>query len=115
MGVYDEDKNGNAIYNFQYVDALFDSILNIGMKTFVEFAFMPDKLKSNNKTIFRWKGNITPPKDYDKWEKLIIALTKHWTERYGEKEVKQWYFEVWNEPNLDFFFSGTQAEYIQNV
>jgi xylan 1,4-beta-xylosidase len=113
MGIYSEDKLGNAVYNFQYVDALYDSILSIGMKPFVELAFMPDKLKSNDKTIFWWKGNISPPKDYDKWQKLITALTTHWTERYGEDEVKQWYFEVWNEPNLDFFFSGTQADYFK--
>jgi xylan 1,4-beta-xylosidase len=113
MGVYSEDKLGNAVYNFQYVDALYDFILSIGMKPFVELAFMPDKLKSNDKTIFWWKGNISPPKNYDKWQKLITALTKHWTERYGENEVKQWYFEVWNEPNLDFFFTGTQADYFK--
>lgn len=113
MGVYQEDKNGNPIYNFQYIDVLFDSILDVGMKPFVEFGFMPEKLKSNDKTIFWWKGNISPPKDYDKWEKLIQALMKHWTQRYGEAEVQQWYFEVWNEPNLDFFFSGTQAEYFK--
>ncbi len=57
MGVYSEDKRGNAVYNFQYIDALYDSILNVGMKPFVELAFMPDKLKSNDKTIFWWKGN----------------------------------------------------------
>ena len=113
MGVYAEDKNGVPVYNFQYVDALFDSILNTGMKPFVEFGFMPDKLKSNEKTIFWWKGNISPPKDHDKWSALIEALVKHWTARYGEEEVKQWYFEVWNEPNLDLFFSGTQADYFK--
>lgn len=113
MGVYSEDKRGNAIYNFQYIDALYDSILNVGMKPFVELGFMPEKLASGNKTVFWWKGNITPPKDYDKWQKLIRELVKHWTERYGEEEVKQWYFEVWNEPNLDFFWSGTQSEYFK--
>ncbi len=113
MGVYSEDKRGNPVYNFQYMDALYDSILNIGMKPFVEFAFMPGSLKTNDKTIFWWRGNISPPKDYEKWRKLIQALTQHWTERYGEAEVKQWLFEVWNEPNLDFFWSGTQAEYFK--
>ncbi|MEP6903669.1 MAG: glycoside hydrolase [Actinomycetota bacterium] len=113
MGVYREDKRGNAVYNFQYIDALYDSILNIGMKPFVELGFMPEKLASGNKTVFWWKGNISPPKDFDKWQKLIRELVRHWTERYGEEEVKQWYFEVWNEPNLDFFWSGTQAEYFK--
>jgi xylan 1,4-beta-xylosidase len=113
MGVYSEDKQGQPVYNFQYIDALYDAILNIGMKPFVELSFMPQALASGNKTVFWWKGNITPPKDYDKWERLIQALVQHWTARYGPDEVKQWYFEVWNEPNLDIFWSGTQAEYFK--
>jgi xylan 1,4-beta-xylosidase len=111
LDVYREDSQGNPIYNFQNIDVLYDSILNIGMKPFVELSFMPHALASGNKTIFWWKGNITPPKDYGKWENLIHALVKHWTDRYGEAEVRQWYFEVWNEPNLDIFWSGTQSEY----
>ncbi|MEP6788255.1 MAG: hypothetical protein ABJB40_07485 [Acidobacteriota bacterium] len=113
MGVYNEDKLGNAVYNFQYIDALYDSILNTGMKPFVELSFMPEKLASGNKSIFWWKGNITPPKDYAKWEDLTKALVRHWTDRYGEKEVSSWYFEVWNEPNLDIFWSGTQDDYFK--
>ncbi|HRH42234.1 MAG TPA: hypothetical protein PKY82_11465, partial [Pyrinomonadaceae bacterium] len=113
MGVYSEDKNGVPKYNFQYVDALYDAILQKGMKPFVEFGFMPEKLASGNKTIFWWKGNITPPKDYEKWANLIKALVEHWTNRYGENEVANWYFEVWNEPNLDIFWSGTQTDYFK--
>jgi xylan 1,4-beta-xylosidase len=113
MGVYSEDKKGNPIYNFQYIDVLFDSILNAGMKPFVEFSFMPEKMISGDKTVFWWKGNITPPKDHAKWQALIQNLMQHWTKRYGEAEVKKWYFEVWNEPNLHFFWSGTQADYFK--
>jgi xylan 1,4-beta-xylosidase len=111
MAVYKEDKNGKAEYNYQYVDALYDYLLSIGIKPFVELGFMPSALASGNKTIFWWRGNVTPPKDYDKWEALIKNLTQHFTERYGADEVKTWYFEVWNEPNLDGFWAGTQAEY----
>jgi xylan 1,4-beta-xylosidase len=113
LGVYHEDRQGHPVYNFQYIDAIYDAILNTGMKPFVEFGFMPRGLASGNKTIFWWNGNVTPPKDYDKWGVLIRALVQHWTERYGTEEVKQWYFEVWNEPNLDGFWSGTQAEYFK--
>ena len=114
MGVYDEDRDGNPVYNFQYIDALYDSILDLGMKPFVEFGFMPGKLRSNDKTIFWWNGNISPPNDYKKWENLIHALVMHWTKRYGEDEVKTWYFEVWNEPNLkDLFFTGLQEDYFK--
>ena len=113
LGVYSEDRKGQPVYNFQYVDALYDAILNTGMKPFVELGFMPQAMASGEKTVFWWKGNITPPKDYGKWERLIQTLVKHWTERYGVDEVRQWYFEVWNEPNLDIFWSGGQAEYFK--
>lgn len=83
MAVYREDRNGKPEYNYQYVDALYDYILSIGMKPFVELGFMPGALASGNKTIFWWRGNVTPPKDYNKWEGLIRNVTRHFTERYG--------------------------------
>jgi xylan 1,4-beta-xylosidase len=113
MGVYTEDKKGNPIYNWQYIDQLYDFLLSIDMKPFVELSFMPKALASGDKTVFWWKGNITPPKSYDKWYDFMKALTEHFTERYGVSEVKTWYFEVWNEPNLNFFFSSTQEEYFK--
>jgi len=111
MGVYFEDKKGNPIYNWQYIDELYDFLLSIHVRPFVELGFMPKVLASGDRTVFWWKGNITPPKDYEKWGALIRALVQHWTERYGEAEVKQWYFEVWNEPNLQYFWAGSQADY----
>ena len=113
MAVYHEDNNGNPEYNYQYVDVLFDYLESIGIKPFVELGFMPSALASGPKTIFWWRGNVTPPKDYNKWGDLIRNLTAHFTERYGAEEVKTWYFEVWNEPNLDGFWAGTQEEYFK--
>jgi len=113
MGVYKEDKLGNPEYNFQYIDVLYDYLLSIGMKPFVELGFMPEALASGKQTIFWWRGNVTPPKDYNKWGDLIYNLTLHFTERYGADEVKTWYFEVWNEPNLNGFWTGTQEEYFK--
>ena len=114
MAVYREDINGNPEYNYQYVDALFDFLISIDIKPFVELGFMPSALASGSQTIFWWKGNVTPPKDYKKWEDLIRNLTQHFTERYGADEVKTWYFEVWNEPNLTpGFWTGSQAEYFK--
>lgn len=114
MAVYKEDRNGNPVYSYQYIDVLYDYILSIGMKPFVELGFMPSALASGPQTIFWWKGNVTPPKDYQKWEDLIRNLVQHWTDRYGEEEVLSWYFEVWNEPNLTpGFWTGTQEEYFK--
>jgi xylan 1,4-beta-xylosidase len=113
MAVYKEGKDGSPEINFMYIDALFDFLHSIGMKPFVELGFMPGALASGNKTIFWWRGNVTPPRDYDKWAFLVRSLVEHWTERYGAEEVKTWYFEVWNEPNLDGFWAGTQQEYFK--
>jgi len=114
LGVYSEDRRGNPVYNFQYIDAIYDALLKTGMRPFVEFGFMPQRLASGDKTIFWWRGNISPPRDYAKWEMLVRALVQHWTDRYGSDEVRRWYFEVWNEPNLkDAFWSGDQKEYFK--
>ncbi len=112
--VYKEDKNGNAIYNWNYIDLLYDYLLSIGMKPFVELSFMPSALASNKQTVFWWKGNISYPKNETAWYKLINELVKHLTQRYGKQEVAKWYFEVWNEPNLkDLFFAGTMQDYFK--
>ena len=112
MGVYKELK-GVPVYNWQYVDKLYDYLLEIGLKPFVELAFMPHDLASGDKTIFWWHGNITPPKSYDKWGALIANLVRHFRERYGDAEVKTWYFEVWNEPDIAPFWSADLAEYLK--
>jgi xylan 1,4-beta-xylosidase len=113
MGVYREDRNGRPEYNWQYVDEVYDFLQRIHMKPFVELGFSPGTLASGSKTIFWWKGNVTKPKDPRKWEDLIRALVTHFKERYGDAEVRSWYFEVWNEPNLDGFFAGTQRDYFE--
>ncbi len=109
MGVYFEDK-GRPVYNWQYIDELFDFLQGIGMKPFVEIGFMPGALASGPQTIFWYRGNVTPPKDYARWEAFITAFVRHCTERYGADEVRSWYFEVWNEPNLDGFWMGNPGK-----
>jgi len=112
MFVYRET-DGEAVYNFQYIDDLFDRLLEIGVRPFVEFGFCPKDLASGPETVFWWKGNTAPPKDYLKWSALIRSCAIHWIDRYGLDEVRKWYFEVWNEPNLKDFFHGTRKQYFE--
>ena len=112
MAAYTENK-GVPIYNFQHIDLAYDAILDAGMKPFVELSFMPSALASTNKTIFWWKANVSTPNNYDKWGELVRAFTLHLEQRYGREEIKRWYFEVWNEPNLASFFTGTMADYFK--
>lgn len=103
-GVYDEDAQGNPIYNWSYVDQIYDGLLANGIRPFVEISFMPKKLAASLDYHAFWYKQITsPPKDYGKWDTLITAFAKHLIDRYGIDEVSKWYFEVWNEPNLDFW------------
>jgi xylan 1,4-beta-xylosidase len=111
LGVYDEDKEGKPVYNFSYVDQVYDGLLALGIKPFVEISFMPKKLASNQTPFAFWDQPIvSPPKDYAKWDALITALCKHLIERYGIDEVVSWYFEVWNEPNIDFWAGSPKQE-----
>jgi xylan 1,4-beta-xylosidase len=105
VGVYDEDKDGKPAYNFSYVDQIYDGLLENHVRPFIEISFMPKKLTSDPNALhaFWYKQNVAPPKDWDKWQQLVENFTRHLVERYGENEVSQWYFEVWNEPNLDFW------------
>ncbi len=104
VGVYDEDNQGQPVYNFSYVDQIYDGLLTNGVRPFVELSFMPYKLAaSNSLQAFWYKPNVSPPKDWGRWDALITAFVHHLVDRYGIEEVSQWYFEVWNEPNLDFW------------
>ena len=106
-------ENKKLLYSFFNCDQVFDFLLSIGMKPFVELSFMPGALASGDRTVFKYKANVTPPKDYKQWAALIEHFVSHCVERYGEREVAEWLFEVWNEPNLRIFWSGTQRDYFR--
>jgi xylan 1,4-beta-xylosidase len=99
------------VYSFFNADQICDFLLSIDVRPFCELSFMPTALASGSESVFHYRGNVTPPKDYDAWETLIRKLTHHWGERYGLAEISRWYFEVWNEPNLKAFWTGSQADY----
>ena len=105
VGLYSVDKKtGEPVYNFSYIDQIYDGLLANGVRPFVELSFMPEKLASNElRQTFWYRPFVSPPEDYAHWDALIAAFARHLIERYGIEEVSQWYFEVWNEPNLDFW------------
>jgi xylan 1,4-beta-xylosidase len=115
-GLYSEDQHGDAVYNFSYIDQIYDGLLENKVRPLVEISFMPKELSSDPAALhaFWYKQNVAPPKDWNQWDQLIRAFAKHLIERFGEAEVAQWYFEVWNEPNIDFW-TGTpkQATYFE--
>jgi len=132
VGLYDPDrkpvqfaqmKNAMAapsdnagIYNFSYVDQIYDGLLEQGIQPFVELSFMPKKLASDPDSIhpFWYHPNVTPPRDYAQWDAMITAFVQHLVDRYGLHEVSHWNFEVWNEPNIDFWRGKpAQASYFE--
>lgn len=115
VGVYAEDSTGKPLYNFSYVDQIYDGLLAQGVRPFVELSFMPNKLAASPKfNAFWYKPDVSPPKDWTKWDALISAFVEHLIARYGADEVATWYFEVWNEPNLDFWAGEPkQSTYFQ--
>ena len=102
------------IHTFSYVDKVFDAILALGARPVVELGFMPRDLATQTETLFWWGAHASPPKDMGRWVDLVSATVRHWIERYGADEVRQWRFEVWNEPNLvPLFWTGTRTQYFE--
>ncbi|MBO4494265.1 MAG: xylan 1,4-beta-xylosidase [Clostridiales bacterium] len=113
MGIYEERRFGKKTYfcyNFTYLDRVMDSYIEQGLEPFLELGFMPEALASGDQTIFVWKGNVTPPKSYEKWADLVSTTLTHLCDRYGRDRVVTWPVEVWNEPNLPGFWKDADME-----
>lgn len=108
--VYSENAQGQPVYNWSYVDHIYDALLANGIRPYVEISFMPKDLAAHlDYQGFWYHPIISPPADYAKWDALINAFAQHLVARYGIDEVASWYFEVWNEPNIGFW-SGKPAQ-----
>ena len=112
VGIYDrEDKDGSLILNFTRVDLIYDGLLKNGVRPFVELGFMPEELaKTQTVHPFWYHPIVAPPRDPQKWYQLIFLFAQHLVDRYGLAEVSDWYFEVWNEPNINFWAGEPQEE-----
>jgi xylan 1,4-beta-xylosidase len=111
VGVYGRDSSGKTRYNFSYVDQIYDGLLANGVRPFVEISFMPKLLAANpTPHAFWYKPYPSPPNDPVAWSDLIAAFTQHLMARYGADEIEKWYFEVWNEPNIDFWNGEPKEE-----
>lgn len=102
-------ENGETVYDWTGIDKLYDGLLARRIKPFVELGFTPKALATSNSKIFYWEGNTSHPK-LDGWKHLITAFIQHIEQRYGQEEVRTWFFEVWNEPNLDGFWEGADQK-----
>ncbi|HEY4108019.1 GH39 family glycosyl hydrolase, partial [Puia sp.] len=120
---YTEDAQGNPVYNWHIVDSIFDTYVQRGMKPLAEIGFMPEALSTHPEPYrHHWKPGVRydsiytgwawPPTNYDKWATLIETWVRHCVQRYGQKEVDTWLWEVWNEPDISYW-KGTKAEYFK--
>ncbi len=113
MAIYQEyEENGvkKVEYNYTYLDRVMDFYRSVGLRPFLELGFMPEKLARGTQTIFYWKGNTTPPRDYNIWCEMVQSLLRHLMQRYGAEEVVKWPIEVWNEPNLSGFWENADMQ-----
>ena len=113
-------KDGKPVYDFTLVDHIIDAYVARGLHPYLEIGFMPEAMSSAPAGVpyhRTWRAGVDskgatsgwsyPPRDYHQWAELIYRWTRHNVERFGRTEVLKWYFEVWNEPNLDFYWQGT--------
>jgi xylan 1,4-beta-xylosidase len=114
LAVYRSAGGGEPVHDFTGVDRVYDTVLSAGLIPVVELGYMPRDLAADpGRTVFTYRGIISPPKSWPRWTALIRDLVTHLLDRYGDQVRTDWLFEVWNEPNLSVFWSGTPAEYWQ--
>ena len=110
------DSEGRTVdrYCFTYLDRIIDGWMEQGLRPFLELGFMPGALASSEQTLFYWKAHTVPPRDEERWVKLVQATLRHLVSRYGREEVQSWPVEVWNEPNLPGFWEhADKAKYLR--
>ena len=109
LGTLKQGPDGKITYDWSGIDKLYDDLLAKRIKPFVELGFTPQALKTSDNKIFWWNGNTSHPKP-EAWHDLIAAFVTHLEQRYGKAEVRSWFFEVWNEPNLDGFWEKADQQ-----
>jgi xylan 1,4-beta-xylosidase len=114
MAIVHEETNGEFVYRWTQLDHVYDFLVDAGFDPIVEINPMPTPLASGEDTFFWYKMNVTPPADTSEWERFLQAYIQHTVERYGVQRVRNWMFEVWNEPDLrNQFWTGSMQEYYQ--
>ncbi|MFP4385042.1 MAG: GH39 family glycosyl hydrolase [Spirochaetia bacterium] len=113
MGVVSRGPDGTLKFRWHQVDKIYDSLLELDLRPFVELNPMPGAMASGTQQMFYYKMNVTPPQQWEEWRRLVKEFASHIRERYGLEEIRKWYYEVWNEPNLSGFWSGTKEEYFR--
>lgn len=117
--VYIEDAAGNPVYDWTILDRIFDTFHATGVKPLVEIGFMPKALSAHPDPYRHtfpqgsiYTGWAYPPKDYQKWSDLVFQFVRHLRTRYGDADVKTWLWEVWNEPDIEYW-KGTPEEFFK--
>ena len=114
--IYSEDADGTPRYDFQRLDRVLDRFMQLGLKPIMETDFMPDALAADPSKRNYGGGSISPPKDYRKWRDLVYQTVTHCIERYGRDEVRSWWWEIWNEPDLWWmYWHGTEENHVEDL
>jgi len=112
MMVYGENERGEVALNFMYSDRLFDFMRSIGLRPFLELSFLPTELAGEaNHTVFYKKSYVGAPSDLRKWSEMVRQFIVHYINKYGIEEVREWYFEIWNEPEVHLFWPDSFEAY----
>jgi len=121
--VYTEDATGKPVYDWTILDRILDTYRARKVRPFFQLGFMPEALSSRPQPYRHfWKpgdnyndiytGWSYPPNDYAKWGELIYQLGRHVAAKYGRSEVDEWWWEVWNEPDIGYWH-GTPEEFMK--
>ncbi len=118
--IYHEDQAGRPDYDWFIVDPVFDAWVKHGCRPIVELGFCPrDLVPSTAVLAFTPMPSVYsayeaglwawPPNDLQRWHDLVQATVRHYSDRFGPDIVREWYWEVWNEPDIAYWQGSVDA------
>jgi xylan 1,4-beta-xylosidase len=91
-------------YHFTQSDLYIKSITDLGINIIFRLGYSAEA-----KSPIR---HNTPPPSYDKWVAVVEHIVRHYNQGWANgphANIKYW--EIWNEPDLPDFWSGTPEQY----
>jgi xylan 1,4-beta-xylosidase len=121
--VYHEMPDGSPRYDWTIIDRVYDAYTAQRFRPIVELGFLPHDMVPSAYASSDWSRDVGtesyesdglwkyPPKDFSRWADLVMHFIQHCAGRYGAAEVSQWYFELWNEPDIQNYWRGSLEDY----
>ena len=123
--LYRERIDGSMALDWRWADGIYDVFAEHGWEPVVDWASCPRPVgealrhrrpgagPASGPRAVRGRRVALPAKELRPMERALPGVRRPLVERYGVARVERWRFEVWNEPDIPYYWRGSLDEYCQ--